>query len=211
MANKNSPGGRGTPAGGRGGSGGRVVRMPERKFPVGLIVAASLVAAVIIALAVVIYLDVNQQATGGEPEGTETIDVGTAGQHTTATVDYDRTPPAGGEHDPAWQNCGFYAEPIRSENAVHSLEHGAVWISYSPELPEEQRQTVSELASGQTYILASPVEDLPSPIVATAWGKQLQLENAGAPELEQFVQAFRQGPQTPEFGAACTGGVGTPS
>lgn len=190
---------------------GRVITMPERKFPVGLMVVAGLVIAVMIALAVVIYLDINQQAASGEPAGTETINVGTAGQHTTATVDYDRTPPVGGEHDPAWQNCGFYTNPVRSENAVHSLEHGAVWISYAPGLPGEQLSTIGELAEGQTYVLASPVEDISSPIVATAWGKQLELESASDPELEQFIRAFRQGPQTPEPGAPCTGGVGTPS
>ncbi|WP_240432480.1 DUF3105 domain-containing protein [Rubrobacter indicoceani] len=184
--------------------------MPERRFPVGLIVAAGLVIAVMIALAVVIYLDVNQQAASGEPAGTETIDVPGA-QHTTANVDYDRTPPVGGEHDPAWQNCGSYTEPVRNENAVHSLEHGAVWISYAPGLPSEQIQTISDLAREQTYILASPVEDLASPIVASAWGKQLQLNDASDPELEQFVRAFSQGPQSPEPGAPCTGGVGTPS
>lgn len=202
----NSSGGRG---GGKGGS-GRVVRMPERKLPVGLMVAGGLVLAVMIALAVVIIVDVNQQAASGEPAGTQTIDVPGA-QHTTEAVDYPENPPVGGNHDPAWQNCGSYPDPVKDENAVHTLEHGAVWISYAPGLPGEQLQTIRDLAGGQTYILASPKEGLSSPIVATAWGKQLQIENANDPELEQFVRAFRQGPQTPEPGAACTGGVGSPS
>jgi hypothetical protein len=54
------------------------------------------------------------------------------------------------------------------------------------------------------------MEDLPSPVVASAWGKQLRLDGAGDPRLERFVSAFQQGPQTPEPGAACTGGVGEP-
>ena len=46
--------------------------------------------------------------------------------------------------------------------------------------------------------------------MATAWGKQLKLESPEDPDLERFVRAYRQGPQTPEPGAVCTGGVGEP-
>jgi hypothetical protein len=59
-------------------------------------------------------------------------------------------------------------------------------------------------------VLVSPYPDLPAPVVASAWGKQLQLDSANDPRLEQFVSAFREGPQTPEPGAPCTGGTGNP-
>ena len=52
--------------------------------------------------------------------------------HTKEPVDYPQTPPVGGPHNPIWQNCGFYSKPVRNEHAVHSMEHGAVWITYSP-------------------------------------------------------------------------------
>ena len=35
---------------------------------------------------------------------------------------------------------------------------------------------------------------------------QLALTGADDPRLEAFVKQYRQGPQTPEPGAACTGG-----
>jgi len=47
-------------------------------------------------------------------------------EHSTETVAYTESPPVGGVHDPVWQTCGFYDAPVRSENVVHSLEHGAV-------------------------------------------------------------------------------------
>ena len=72
---------------------------------------------------------------GKPPEGVQTYDVGSANVHTEENVDYEQTPSAGGAHNPVWQNCGFYEKPIRDENAVHSLEHGAVWITYLPNLP----------------------------------------------------------------------------
>jgi hypothetical protein len=122
-------------------------------------------------------------------------------------VDYEQNPPAGGEHNPVWQNAGFYDEPVANETAVHTLEHGAVWITYQPDLPADQKDQIREIVEGQTCMLASPYPDLDSPIVASAWGKQLRLEDADSPDLESFVRAYHQGPQTPEPGATCTGGT----
>ena len=159
-----------------------------------------------IALAVV---DARQQSGAGAPEGVKTYDVGPAGKHTPGDVDYEQTPPAGGPHNPVWQNCGFYDKPIRDESAVHSLEHGAVWITYSPDLPQDQVNELKDIAESQSYILVSPYPDLPdnTPVVASAWGKQVALDGANDPDLESFIQAYRQGPQTPEPGAVCTGGT----
>jgi hypothetical protein len=85
-----------------------------------------------------------------------------------------------------------------------------VWITYSFNLPQEDKDQIRELVSGQECVLASPYPDLDAPVVASAWGKQLTLEGADDPELEQFIRSYKQGPQTPEPGAACTGGLGDP-
>ena len=159
-----------------------------------------------IALAVV---DARQQSGSAAPNDVKTYDVGPAGQHTSGDVDYEQSPPVGGEHNPVWQNCGYYDKPVRDENAVHSLEHGAVWITYSPDLPQDQIADLKNIAEARSYILVSPYPDLPSetPVVASAWGKQEGLDGAKDPDLESFIQAYRQGPQTPEPGAVCTGGT----
>jgi hypothetical protein len=173
-----------------------------------LIVGAVIVVFVagFIALAV---LDARQQSGAGAGGDVKTYDVGQAGEHTEGEVDYAQNPPAGGEHNPVWQNCGFYGKPVRDENAVHSLEHGAVWITYSPDLPQDQVDELQGIAESQSYVLVSPFPDLPSntPVVASAWGKQVGLSGANDPGLESFIQAFQQGPQTPEPGAVCTGGT----
>ena len=48
-------------------------------------------------------------------------------------VAYTKAPPDGGRHDPVWADCSgtVYAVPVRNENMVHALEHGAVWIAYN--------------------------------------------------------------------------------
>ncbi len=129
--------------------------------------------------------------------------------HTPDPVTYAQTPPVGGDHDQRWQNCGYYDAPLRNENAVHSLEHGAVWITYQQDLPAEQVAALREKANAG-YILVSPYVGLPTPVVASAWGVQIQLDSANDPALDAFIRAYKQGPQTPEPGAACTSGIGVP-
>ena len=135
----------------------------------------------------------------------------TAGQHTEEPVQYAENPPVGGEHAPVWLNCGIYDAPVPSENAVHSMEHGAVWITYSPDLPAEQVEQLEEAVAQETYTVLSPYEGLPSPVVLSAWNNQLQVPDADDPRIEAFLAKFVQGAQTPEPGALCSQGVGTPT
>jgi Protein of unknown function (DUF3105) len=145
-------------------------------------------------------------ASSPAPAGVQSFEVSER-DHVQTPVSYPQTPPVGGDHAPVWQNCGFYSKPVHNEHAVHSMEHGAVWITYRPDLPRDQIEKLRGLAQSQTYILASSYPSLPSPLVASAWGKQLRLESAEDPRLEQFVRAFRLGSQTPEPGAPCARGT----
>lgn len=133
----------------------------------------------------------------------------TGGSHTDQRVTYAENPPVGGEHANAWLNCGVYDQAVPNENAVHSLEHGAVWVTYDPALPSADVEKLrNEIPA--TYMLLSPYDGLPSPVVASAWGKQIELTGADDARLGKFITEYRQGPQTPEPGAACTGGVDAP-
>src|SRR5450631_1537586 len=135
---------------------------------------------------------------------------GLARDHVTGAVVYPQTPPVGGKHSAIWQNCGVYSAPVHNENAVHSLEHGAMWITYRPDLPAAEIATIANDVSGQPYGLVSPYPGLPSPIVATAWGVQLKLSSASDPRLKSFVETYKSHSHAPEPGGECTGGTGTP-
>lgn len=128
--------------------------------------------------------------------------------HVNDTVSYEQTPPVGGPHSPVWQNCGVYTESITNESGVHTLEHGAVWITYQPDLPDPEIQALQTLIRQSSFRLLSPYPNLPSPIVISAWGYQLQLEKADDPRLKDFIEQYELNPQGPEPGAPCTGGVG---
>lgn len=137
---------------------------------------------------------------------------GLSRNHTTDPQNYPQSPPVGGDHSPVWQSCGVYDQPIKNENAVHSLEHGAVWLAYNPDLPADQVAIVAAFATDQTHILVSPYPGLAEgeAVVATAWGVQLRLDSVTDPRLAEFVAKYQEGPQTPELGATCSGGIGDP-
>jgi Protein of unknown function (DUF3105). len=135
---------------------------------------------------------------------------GLARDHVTGPVAYPQTPPVGGAHSGTWQNCGVYSAPVPNEEAVHSLEHGAMWITYRPGLPASDLAALLKDVSGEPYALVSPYPGLPSPVVASAWGVQLKLTTTSDPRLKSFINTYKSGSKAPEPGGECTGGTGNP-
>jgi hypothetical protein len=131
------------------------------------------------------------------------------GMHVGGPIVYKESPPVGGPHNIVWQNCGIYDAPIHNEHAVHSMEHGAVWITYRPGLPADQVQMLKTVAADD-FMLLSPYPGLPAPVVASAWNHQITLDGASDPRLQAFIDQYKTNPATtPEFGAPCTGGIAT--
>ncbi|MHA7240511.1 DUF3105 domain-containing protein [Arthrobacter sp. TMS1-12-1] len=130
--------------------------------------------------------------------------------HVDTPVAYDQSPPVGGNHNPVWTNCGVYTEPLPNENSVHSMEHGAVWITYNPDIGQAEIDKLTELVGKRSYVLLSPYPDLDSPVAASAWGVQLKVDSADDPRLSTFLTKYIQGEQTREPGAACSGGITPP-
>lgn len=130
--------------------------------------------------------------------------------HVTTPVQYEQTPPAGGDHSAVWLNCGVYEQPVPNENAVHSLEHGAVWVTYDPARVNADQVAALQEELPDTYTVLSPFEGLSSPVVASAWGAQVALDGADDSRLGDFVTKYWQSPNTPEPGASCTGGMDAP-
>jgi hypothetical protein len=177
------------------------------------IIAASAGAVGVVALVITLVV-----TSGSKPavaiEGLETFDGLTANHMDPTPVDYEAeygmTPPAGGDHFGAWLNCGVYSEPQQNENAVHSLEHGAVWVTYDPELVDQAGVDTLVDSIPSTYTIVSPYADLPAPVVASAWGAQVQLDGVDDPRLEQFIDQWYKNPDLPEAGAACSGALDGP-
>jgi Protein of unknown function (DUF3105) len=145
---------------------------------------------------------------GPAPEGTEGVVAFTipSHNHTEAPLEYDHFPPAGGDHFPVPATCGFYSTEVPPlELIVHGLEHGAIWVAYRSDVPEDQLDSLRELATQETKFIATPFDEMDSSITVTAWARQLPLDNVGDPRLRQFIDAYRNGPEAPEPGAPCQG------
>ena len=128
--------------------------------------------------------------------------------HVTGVVKYDTSPPTGGDHSGIWaDNCGaVYNHQLANENAVHMLEHGAVWITYNP-----KTATASDIATlkadvqGVAYLALTPYQGLKTPVSLQAWGYQLFVQKASDPRVEAFIGALRHNKDTtPELGVACS-------
>jgi hypothetical protein len=143
------------------------------------------------------------------------------------SVQYFTYPPVGGPHDPRWLTCGRYSSTQRWENVVHDMEHGAVVITYRKDLAADQIAALKDLFAKEPTVVVTdgtnsqdlkskyldlfPYDGQKSPIVLSAWGRQLEVTTASDDRIQKFIDAFRvkQG-FTQEYGALCTGGVGKP-
>ena len=137
-------------------------------------------------------------------EGLEVLAEDPSHEHVEGPVEYDRVPPLGGPHHPRWLACDVYDEQVPLELATHSIEHGAVWIAYAPDLAAEQVEQLAALAElDEEYVLVAPQDGLDSRVVAVSWGVALEASSADDPRLEQFVRAYAGGDQGGEPGAPC--------
>lgn len=193
--------------------------MPQRRRPVAGVILAVLSAVLVLLVAITVPIVIALQREGataalgpaaGSGEQAATLDeveeFKSSRDHTDDDVDYPQTPPAGGPHAEEWLQCGEYDEPVPDENAVHSLEHGTVWITYDEGAVDADQ--VEELADAlpEKGIL-SPYDDLPAPVVVSVWNYQLRLDGADDPRLTLFLDEYGDSHTAPEPMASCEGGI----
>ncbi|OLR91251.1 DUF3105 domain-containing protein [Actinokineospora bangkokensis] len=126
-------------------------------------------------------------------------------------VAYKHLPPLGGSHDSFWAACDgvVYPRAVRTENMVHSLEHGAVWIAYAPDkVAGDDLAALTARVEGQPYTMLSPFPGMAARVSVQSWGRQLQVDAVDDPRIDHFITATRGNPYlTPEPGASC-GNIG---
>ena len=129
-------------------------------------------------------------------------------QHQSGPIKYPENPPVAGKHNPDWQNCmgDVYDAPIANEHAVHSMEHGAVWIVYNPaKLNKDQIAALAKKVDGKEYTLMSPMENMDAAVSVQAWGFQLKVNNPADERIDEFIKATRKNAAVEA--ASCSGGI----
>ncbi|MFD8989278.1 DUF3105 domain-containing protein [Streptomyces goshikiensis] len=194
----------------------RAEKTRDRRNKILAITVSTAVVAGLVGFGAWVLIDQKQQEKDAEAarkapvSGEQDWDVKKLGRnHVDTPVKYEMNPPVGGDHHPRWMNCNgdVYKNPVPEVNAVHSLEHGAVWVTYNEKAAKGDLDKLAETVGKTPYSLMSPVKEQTGAIMLSAWGKQLTVDSATDPRVAQFFTKYVQGPQTPEPGAACTNGL----
>ncbi|MEV3934617.1 DUF3105 domain-containing protein [Glycomyces sp. NPDC049804] len=135
------------------------------------------------------------------------------GEDPMAVPEYEITPPAGGNHLSQWQTCtgSVYDAPIMDGNAVHSLEHGAVWLTYDPALVDgDGIEVLAKKVEGRDFSLMSPYPEMGVAVSVQAWGVQYKTDDINDPKIDEFMDFYIQNADNAaEPGAQCANGLTT--
>ncbi|MER5942748.1 DUF3105 domain-containing protein [Streptomyces sp. NPDC001928] len=199
----------------------RAERARERRNRILTIAASTVVVAGLVVGGVVLVQSQSDKKDEAKPDkktsgkfvtgadGVKTWKGTLASTHVETSVKYLMEPPVGGNHHRAWMNCNgdVYTKELARENAVHSLEHGAVWVTYTSKAAKADIEALAAKVKQTPYTLMSPDEQQKDPIMLSAWGHQRTVTSASDPNVGKFFETYVQGKQTPEPGAACTNGL----
>jgi hypothetical protein len=121
------------------------------------------------------------------------------------TVAYEESPPVSGRHAPSPIPCGTYGEAVPNEGLVHSLEHGAVYLLYAPDVPVPQIRQLEEIAGNyDENVLVAPYDgEMETPIAVGSWGERMDLEEVDEDAITTYIDTFAgEGPES-DTGQTC--------
>lgn len=105
---------------------------------------------------------------------------------------YNSNPPTSGPHYPQPANWGIYENQLADETLLHNLEHGGIWVSYKPDLPDDQKAKLKEIAGRyKSKVILEPRVQNDSPIALVAWQRLLKLDNADEKRITQFISTYK--------------------
>lgn len=116
------------------------------------------------------------------PEGTE--------------IQYASFPPTSGNHWPpnVIQRCGFYADGLPDEVAVHHLEHSNIIVNYNlpdPGQVDQLRDVIGGIGVANIWGITRSYDNIPQGQVAVAaWGVLDTMEGVDGERITQFFEAY---------------------
>jgi len=115
---------------------------------------------------------------------------------------YNSNPPTSGPHWAQQAECKIYTEEVADQAALHSMEHGGVWISYKNKDDQELIKNLTSLVqSAGSKVLLSPRAANDSAIAVASWARLLKLENFDEKQIADYIRYNKN--KSPEPLAAC--------
>ena len=113
-----------------------------------------------------------------------------------APVAYETNPPTSGDHLAEAEKWGVYDKEVSEKEAVHSLEHGGIWITYK-DIDEESIRILTEIGkenSGSTVISPRSANDVK--IAVVSWGRMMTLDTVDKALIQKYIDTYKnQGPE----------------
>ncbi|MGH2686991.1 MAG: EamA family transporter, partial [Actinomycetota bacterium] len=99
--------------------------------------------------------------------------------------EYTTDPPTSGPHQAVGEVEPVQSDPMPRPVQVGVLESGRVLVQYGPDIDGEALTSLRAVA-GDEVVLA-PNNDLPAPVVATAWLRKMTCDGVDTAAIERFV------------------------
>jgi len=111
-------------------------------------------------------------------------------------VEYKTNPPTSGSHLAEAEKWGIFSNEIDDMAAVHSMEHGGIWISYK-DITQEEISSLEEVSKQNSQsTVVSPRSGNDGKIVIASWGKMVKLETAEKALIQKYIDTYKN--QAPE-------------
>jgi hypothetical protein len=121
--------------------------------------------------------------------------------------EYTSDPPTSGPHYTQTVRSDFREEALPDQNIIHNLEHGDIWISYNPRIPDAIREDLKQF--GAAKVVITPREANETDIALAAWGRldTFNVEGDTLPieRIEDFIKRYTN--QGPEQVPGASGGI----
>lgn len=115
-------------------------------------------------------------------------------------VTQNEAPEYGGEEPPTSGNHGepipkgAYTTELPDYNTIHNLEHGYVYISYQPDLPQDEIDKLSglffkpysNLEFAPTKVIMAPRAANTSPIIMSSWNRSLVFDSYDEQQMMDY-------------------------
>jgi hypothetical protein len=100
-------------------------------------------------------------------------------------------PPAGGPHFVNQLPGGIYDAPVEDGRAIHSLEHGLIWITYRPDqISADQLKALTDIAGDRRRdVILSPRPQNRDLVVLTSWGRRQIVEPTDSKAIKDFISS----------------------